>query len=208
MFPPLPDAPAHECPPLRLRLISAVAFVLFALVFYDVSNLIASWRGVTRCIAFAWEFEIPRVNWFIVPYWAIDILLALSPLCTQRYDEWRTLLRRLFWVFTVSCAIFLVFPCRCDFPRSIPNDWTAPLFRLLHFTDLPFNQAPSLHVSEAIIVAPVLLARLPHFALRAALIVWIILGSLGTVLVHQHHVLDLITGAVLGFVIVKLIPRQ
>lgn len=208
MFPPLPDSPGHQCPSFRLRLLSAVCFVVFALLIYDTCNWVSSWRGITRCIAFSWEFDIPRINWFVVPYLAIDILLALSPLLTRRFDEWRTLLRRLFWVFTVSCAIFLVFPARCDFPRSIPDDWTAPLFRLLHFTDLPYNQAPSLHISEAIIVAPVLLARLPHFALKATLIVLLILGSLGTVFAHQHHVLDLVTGAMLGFLIIKVIPRR
>lgn len=208
MFPPLPASPGHHCPSLRLRLISAAGFVLFALLIYDTCNWFASWRGVTRCVAFGWELEIPRVNWFVVPYWTIDILLALSPLFTRRFDEWRALLRRLFWAFIISCAIFLVWPCRCEFPRSIPDDWTAPLFRLLHFTDLPYNQAPSLHVSEAVIVAPVLLARLPHPGLRAALIVWLVMGSLGTVLVHQHHVVDLVSGAALGLLIVRLIPRR
>ena len=206
MFPPLPGSPGHQCPSFRLRLISAAGFVVFALIAYDLSNWIASLRNITRCLAFPWEFDIPQVNWFVLPYLSIDVMLALSPLCTRRFDEWRALLRRLFWVFTISCAVFLVFPCRCDFPRSIPDDWTGALFRLLHFTDLPFNQAPSLHVSEAIIVAPVLLARLKHVVWRAALVFWIILGSVGTVLVHQHHLADVVTGAVLGCVIIRLIP--
>ena len=208
MFPPLPASPAHECPPLRLRLLSAAVFALFALLIYDMCNVISSWREVTRCVAFPGEMEIPRINWFVVPYWSIDIMLALSPLLTRRYDEWRALLRRLFWAFTFSCAVFLVLPCRCGFPRSIPDDWTAPLFQLLHFTDLPFNQAPSLHVSEAVIVTPVVLARLSSPWLRAAMVLWIILGSLGTVLVHQHHVVDLVSGAVLGFLLLRLIPRR
>ena len=208
MFPPLPESPGHECPPLRLRIVSAVLFVVFALLLYDSCNVIAGWRETSRCLAFPWELDIPRINWFVLPYLSIDVLLALSPVFTRRYDEWRTLLRRLFWVFAISCAVFLVIPFRCAYPRSIPDDWTATLFQLLHFTDLPFNQAPSLHISEAIIMAPVLLARLPHMALRVALIVWLVLGSLGTVLVHQHHVLDLISGAILGFAMIKCIPRR
>ncbi len=208
MFSPLPDSPVSECPPFRVRLISAVLFVLFALVAYDTCNAIAGWRGTSRCLAFPWELDIPRINWFVLPYLTIDVLLALSPVFTRRYDEWRTLLRRLFWAFAISCAVFLMLPFRCAYPRSIPDDWTAPLFQLLHFTDLPFNQAPSLHISEAIIVAPVLLARLRHPLRRAALIVWLVLGSAGTVLTHQHHLLDVLTGAALGFAVVWRIPKK
>jgi len=197
--------PGSACPPLRLRILSVVLLVLFCLVTYGACNAIAAARGITRCLAMEWEFDLPRLTWFVVPYWSIDVLLALSPLFTVRFDEWRTLLWRLVWAFAISCAVFLIFPARCNYPRTIPDDWTAPLFQLLHLTDLPYNQAPSLHVAEAIIMAPVLLARLPNAASRAALIVWFILGSLGTVFAYQHHVIDIVTGAAVGFAALRFI---
>lgn len=207
MIPLFDGPPGHIQPPLRLRVISAVLLSLFCLVIYGASNSLAASRGVTRCLALPWEFEIPRITWMVVPYWTIDILLAVSPLFAVRFDEWRTLLHRLFWTFAASCAVFVIFPCRCDYPRTIPGDWTAPLFQLLHATDLPYNQAPSLHVSEAIIIAPVFLARLPHAALRAGLVVLFVLGSAGTVFTYQHHLTDIITGALLGGLILKLVRR-
>jgi hypothetical protein len=197
--------PGNACPSLRLRILSAVLLTLFCLVTYGTCNAIAAARGVTQCLAMPWEFSIPRITWFVVPYWSIDVLVALCPLFARRFEEWRTLLWRMVWAFGVSCAVFLIFPFRCYYPRTIPDDWTAPLFQLLHLTDLPYNQAPSLHVAEAIIMAPVLLARLPNATLRASLIVWFILGSLGTVFVYQHHVIDIGTGAVVGFAAIRFI---
>lgn len=208
MFHYLQSRPANATPPLRLRVISAVLVALVALLMYDAANALTAWRGATRCLAFPWELHLPRLTWFVVPYLSIDILLAVSPLFALRFDEWRTLLLRLFWVFSFSCLVFIFFPCRCGYPRSIPDDWTAPLFQLLHFTDLPFNQAPSLHISEAIITAPVILARIKSATARASLIAWYILGSAGTILTYQHHVMDVLTGAAVGFAIIKLIPRR
>ena len=199
------DPPGSACPPLPLRIVSAVSLTLFCLVTYGACNASAAARATARCLAMSWEFDVPRLTWFVVPYWTIDVLVALCPLFTRRFDEWRTLLWRMVLAFLISCAVFLVFPCRCDYPRTIPDDWTAPLFQLLHLTDLPYNQAPSLHVAEAIIMAPVLLARLPNAGLRAALVLWFVLGSLGTVLVYQHHVIDIVTGAVVGFAAVRFI---
>ena len=194
--------------PIKHRLVSAVLLTLFCLVSYGTVNAIAEARGVTRCLAAAWELKIPRLNWLVLPYWSVDILLALSPLMAADPDEWRTLLRRLFWAFTAACLIFLIFPFRCAYPRMIPDDWTGPLFALLHATDLPYNQAPSLHVAEAILFAPVYLARISSPGWRTAFIAWLAMGCAATVLTHQHHLADFVTGAAFGALLLKLIPRR
>lgn len=207
---PLPASlPPDACPTWPRRVFSAVLLTLFALSIYGAANHLADWRGVTRCHAMPWELEIPRVNWTVVPYWGIDLMLAASPLLTRRIDEWHLLLRRLFWAFSISCAIFMLYPMRCGYVRTVPDDWTAPLFALLHTTDLPYNQAPSLHVSEAILIAPVYLARVRLTAGKVLLAAFIATGCVATVLTHQHHLIDLVTGAALGFLLLRVIrPGQ
>lgn len=195
-------------PAFRTRLRYAIALTLYAAVTYGVTNSIASARGATRCIALSWEQHLPLVSWLIVPYLLVDVLMAFSALCATSQAGLRTLTRRILWAFGIGNLIFLLLPLRCEFPRSIPDDWTAPLFHLLHFTDLPYNQAPSAHIYEAMIIAPVYLSRFPHPAARAAFILTIFLGSAGTVLTYQHHVMDIVTGAFFGFVVIRLIrPR-
>lgn len=192
-------------PAFRTRLRWAVIVTLYAAITYGVTNAIAQARGTTRCIALPGEMELPLVSWLVLPYLAVDIMLALSALCTISADQLRTLVRRLLWAFGVGNLIFLLLPLRCDFPRTIPDDWTAPLFHLLHFSDLPYNQAPSAHIYEAMIVAPVYWARFPHPAARLGIMAVILLGSAGTVLTWQHHVLDVVTGILFGIIVMRLI---
>ena len=195
-------------PAFRTRLRWAIAITLYAALTYGATNALAHARGVTRCIALPGELDLPFVAWLVVPYLCIDVLVPLSAIFTRSHTELRTLARRMFWAFTIGNLIFLVLPFRCNFPRTIPDDWTAPFFRLLHFTDLPYNQAPSLHIVEAIVIAPVFLARLPRPAPRAAFLALLVLGSAGTVLTYQHHLLDVVTGAILGFAVVAAVrPR-
>lgn len=195
-------------PAFRTRLWCALAITLFAAVTYGATNAVSLSRGVTRCLALPGELDLPLVSWLVVPYMLMDGLLSLAPLCTASRGELRTLMLRLFWGFTVGNIIFLLWPCRCGYPRVIPDDWTAPIFHLLHFTDLPYNQAPSLHIVEAILIAPVYLARLPHRPLRAAFLLLLLLGSAGTVLTWQHHLVDVLTGAALGLAIMGLIRQR
>jgi membrane-associated phospholipid phosphatase len=192
-------------PALATRLRCAVLITLYAALTYGTTNALAHARGTTTCIALRWEMHLPLVTWLVVPYLLVDGMLALSALCTVSHSQLRTLMHRLFWLFTVGNLIFLLWPLRCDFPRTIPDDWTAPLFQLLHFSDLPYNQAPSLHIAEALVIAPVYFARWPHPAARIAILAVILLGSAGTVLTYQHHVLDVVTGLIFGWLVMLLV---
>lgn len=192
-------------PAFRRRLRWAIIVTLYAAITYGATNAVAQARGTTRCIALPGEMNLPLVSWLVVPYLSVDIMMALSAICTTSADQLRTLVRRLLWAFGAGNLVFIILPLRCDFPRTIPDDWTAPLFHLLHFSDLPYNQAPSEHIYEAMIVAPVYWARFPHPAARLILIAVILLGSAGTVLTWQHHVLDVVTGVLYGLIIMRLI---
>ncbi len=181
---------------------SVAAFLLL----YDTTNWLAARSGTTRCLAFDWEYRLPLIPLFAVPYWSIDILMAMAPFFTTRWDQLRTLLVRLAFILVVSCICFLIWPCVCGHTRTIPDNWSAPLFALLHFFDLPYNQAPSLHVSEAIVIAPVYLARVPRRG-RPAAVLWLATGCVSILFTHQHHLVDLITGALVGLVALRT-PRR
>lgn len=197
-----PNAPA-----LRLRIAWCVAVIGGFLLLYDTTNWLASRSGTTRCLAFDWEFRLPRISWFVIPYWSIDILMALVALFTIRMGQLRVLLVRLAFILVVSCACFLLWPCVCGHQREIPDDWSALLFRLLHWFDMPYNQAPSLHVSEAIVIAPVYLERLSQRYHRAT-VVWLASGCVGILFTHQHHLMDLLSGAVIGFLAVRIFRER
>ena len=197
-----PCEPAVELsgvPSRRARVLACAGVAAAFLLCYDLTNWRAHLLGTERCLAFAWELRMPRVTAFVVPYWSIDVLLVTAPLLTVRAMQLRVLLARLAFALVVSCVCFMAWPFRCGHERSIPDDWTAPLFRLLHAFDLPYNQAPSLHVSEAMICAPVVLARLTK-RWRPWAAAWLAAGCAGVLFTHQHHLLDLAGGALVGAV--------
>ena len=198
---------AGHAPSFRTRVLACAGVLLGFLLLYDTTNWLAHIRGTQRCMAMDWEFNIPRITAFIVPYWSIDFMLVLAPLCCVRHSQLRTLLWRLGIILVLSCLVFLVYPCRCGYERTIPDDWTAPLFQILHLFDLPYNQWPSLHVSEALVASAVVLPRMPR-AWRPWAALWIALGCAGILFTHQHHLIDFVTGATLGALVLWRVKEQ
>ena len=52
----------EDSPTLRARLMGCAAVLFGFLILYDATNWLAHVRGTTRCMAFDWEFSIPRIN--------------------------------------------------------------------------------------------------------------------------------------------------
>ena len=88
-----------------------------------------------------------------------------------------------------SGACFLLFPLRFGWERPEPEGWTAFLFRALYANDLPFNMAPSLHISLRSLVW-IVYGKYLRGRLRTAVKVWFIVIGLSTILVWQHHLID------------------
>jgi dolichol kinase len=79
------------------------------------------------------------------------------------------------------------------------------LFHALYFNDLPYNLAPSLHISLRSLVWVFYGAHLTGWVRRGVKI-WFILIGLSTLLLWQHHLVDVASGFVMGWVIAALIP--
>jgi membrane-associated phospholipid phosphatase len=60
--------------------------------------------------------------------------------------------------------------------------------------DLPHNLVPSLHVTFSALILFSLIDASVLFAAKLALSAWLILICLSTLLVHQHHLLDVAAG--------------
>jgi membrane-associated phospholipid phosphatase len=103
---------------------------------------------------------------------------------------------------TLACgALFLLMPAELGFVRTIPEDPPyAGLYAAIFGLDRPHNLVPSLHVvwSAAIALA---CARAAGPFVRVALFAWLAVLAGSTVLVHQHHVLDVVTAFALVFIL-------
>ena len=183
----------------RMALCGAVFVVV-----YGGCNRFTSTRSDVGVYMFSWERHIPFVREMVIPYWSLDLFFCGAFfLCASR-AKLNLLTLRLVAVTLASGACFLLFPLKAGLPRPVPEGWTAPLFTLLYQNDMPYNMAPSLHISLRSLVWIVYGAHLTGWTRKVAK-VWFILIGLSTLLVWQHHLVDVATGFLMGWLVAAVI---
>jgi len=202
------NAPTEPSPARPWR--RATAWLLFLGPFFFATYGLATWvtaqRASVGSVVFAWEHAVPFVPWTIVPYWAIDVMYAISLFaCTDR-RELDTHAKRLLTAQVVAISSFLLFPLKFTFERAQPGGVFGDLFALLSSFDRPFNQAPSLHIALLVILWA-LFARKLRGAARVLLDASFLLIGASVLTTWQHHFIDVPTGALLGFFCLWLWPQ-
>jgi membrane-associated phospholipid phosphatase len=176
---------------------------LFVLVYGGCLSYTTSRADVGRMYS-DWELRIPLVPAMIVPYLSIYALFFVAFfLCRRDAAELRTLSARLTASQLVAGACYLMFPLECGFHRPAIDGALGALFKLLDATDRPYNLAPSLHVTTAVILGAVFVAR-TRGAMRVLAFAWFALIGLSTMLTWQHHLVDVVGGAMLGMACLRV----
>jgi hypothetical protein len=190
----------------RALLCLALAGVVFIGVYSSCNRFTATRSDVGTCY-FGWEKNLPFIPWLVVPYWSLDLFYCGSFfLCTTRRELHRHT-ARLILVTILSGICFLLIPMRFGWARPEPTGWTAPFFRALYANDMPYNLAPSLHISLRSLVWIIYGAHL-RGRWRQLTKIWFILIGLSTLLLWQHHLMDVASGFLMGWFIQALIPNR
>jgi len=184
-----------------------VALGAFFYLSYGASNWLASQRGDVTAIVFGWEHGIPFLAWTIVPYWSTHVLFALSFYICRNRTELDNHARRLLTAQVIAVACFIVFPLRISFARPQATDQFSLLFDALGALDMPFNQAPSLHIATATILFDLYTRMLPRWTLPAT-VAWALLVGASVLTTYQHHFIDVPTGFLLGLLCVWMWPLE
>jgi hypothetical protein len=197
-FDPALDASAT----LKERFVWVLFMGALFFILYGAANQYASFTPHPS-IFMEWERHIPFVPSFIIPYMSSDVMFCIAFLLPQSRLELRILALRVLFIVTFSAIIFTIFPLQFGFdkPHSDEYQW---LFGLLS-ADLPYNQLPSLHISFAIVLWASMRSHLKNVFLKYAVALWLWLIALSTLLVYQHHFIDLPTGALMGAIAIALI---
>lgn len=195
-----------EARPWRRAALWLVVLAPFFFLSYGFANWVTAQRDQVGAIVFGWERGIPFLPWTIVPYWSIDALYGLSLLLCRSRDQLDTHARRLITAQIVAVACFLAFPLRFVWPKPWADGIAGWMFDALAGFDLPFNQAPSLHIALLVILWPLYVRHAPR-ALAWPLHAWFALIGISVLTTWQHHFVDLPTGALLGFLCLWLWPE-
>lgn len=195
----------------RLLYARATLWLLFLGPFFFLTyGMAAYWTSTlpyVPSVAFAWEKEIPFIEWTIVPYMSIDVFYVASLFLCKSRVELDTHCKRLLWVTLASVLCFLLFPLRFDTERPPTTGVCGALFTLLSSVDPPYNQAPSLHVSLLLLLWLVYARHLNGWA-KWAMHFWFTLIGVSVLTTFQHRFVDCIGGIVVGVACVYAFPAQ
>jgi membrane-associated phospholipid phosphatase len=176
-------------------------------IAYGFCNWFTSRRTDVGTWYWEWEKRVPFVPELVVPYWSLDLLFVIAFFLPRTKDELRILGTRIFAIITLTGVCFLIWPLKFDLPRPMPTGWTAPFFRALYANDLPFNLAPSLHIGLRCLFWITYGRHMRGWA-RTAMRWWFITIGVSTLLVWQHHLMDVVTGFLMAYAIVALLPDR
>lgn len=176
----------------------AAATCLLFLVVYGGTSYVTSFRSDVGTWYYEWERFIPFVAWMIVPYMSIDLFFVGAPFLCHNRHELRTLTTRLGATVILGGLAFLLYPLQLAVERPTATGVPGLIYNWFTSVDRPYNLLPSLHIALRTVLAEHYHRHTPP-RFRLALHVWFFLIGLSTLLVWQHHVIDVVGGFILGF---------
>lgn len=204
---PIPEEPFLAWPRLRdLRWTVAVS-ALCGIIFYAIfggADFITSHYSRRFPSHFDFERAIPFVPEMTGIYLSLNLLTPLAPFVFRRWPQLIPLFATVVVETAVAGMVFLVFPTRLAFePVTVSGFW-GPLYHLADSINLDHNEFPSLHVALAVTVAAAFGRKLNPFG-KLLMFIWAGLIAASTVLIHAHHILDVVGGLALAMVGIRFI---
>jgi membrane-associated phospholipid phosphatase len=188
--------------PFYVRLAVPVA-TLFAAVYFPV-NWLTSLRTDNHRLYLDRELAIPFVPEMIYVYASL-LLLLLLPAFTLTRPQLTALARALVTTLFVAAAVYLLLPADPGFDRPGHVPGYDAVYRALYALELPHNLVPSLHIASSALFILAVRNNLSSAWSRNGLVLWGILLCLSVLLIHQHHILDVISGLLLGYLAWRLV---
>jgi len=191
---------------LRLYLLLGLGLDVLFVVVYLGLNLLTAHRDARFRLYWDWELDIPLVQPMILVYFSI-LLLFLLPAFRLDAHGLKLLAKRMTVAIVAAGAGFLLLPAEPGFAREADTGHFAGLFALLWAVDLPHNLFPSLHVALSGLVVAALFRQSPAWA-RLLLCLWLVAICFAVVLVHQHHVADILGGLLVAWACQRLLTGR
>ena len=171
---------------------------------YHGANAITQRREFRVRLHLDFEVHIPFVPAAVLLYLSIYPVFWLAPFVLRTRREAQALALTLIVVVAFAFVGFLLFPA--DSAYAPPGDlgiWTS-LVAFAKNVSLPHNFLPSLHVAMCGVCLLAYARHAPRCG-RWLLLLWLASISLSTLLIHEHYLIDVITGWLLGWLGIRLV---
>ena len=190
----------------------AVWVLIASYAVYPTANWLASLRDQRYDFITRWDAMIPLVPEFIFVYFSFFPFLVL-PLWLVQQPVLSALGKRQIAGTLICGLVFVLFPANLAFERVIPDaEPYRSIFSAMFFVDKPHNLLPSLHIVYTALTCLAICQcqwGKGRVWLCLGVVAWSAAICASTMLVHQHHVLDVVTALVLVaflWVLIRPIP--
>jgi hypothetical protein len=168
---------------------------------YPFCNWFTSHRTDTLGLYLEAELNIPFIPELIWVYLSMYLLFFAPPFFLD-VRQLRGLGKRLLVGCLFSSLTFLLLPSHLGFTRAIPDDpFYRSVFSGLFVVDQPHNMVPSLHVVFSSLIVLSCVEASSRLAVKTLWLLWLTCIIVSTLLVHQHHLIDCITGLAVALVL-------
>ena len=197
---------SEEIPPWRWALLWLAGLTPFFFLSYRFRKLDgqSSWRRALARIRLGASDSISRVDHPAILVTGLCCMPSRYSFAVTR-RELNTHAKRLVAAQIISISAFLLFPLRFTFERPHVAGLFGWMFDALASFDMPFNQAPSLHLSLTAILWAKYSQHLRGWMLWVMRF-WMIVVGVSTLTTYQHHFIDLPTGIWVGLFCIVLFP--
>lgn len=186
-----------KLPDLRVRVLSTLLLVV-VIVSYFIFNRIVEPQidlstHVDKMIPFFEPFVVLYLTYFVFLWGAIIYGFFYFP--TERY---RRFVNSLVIIQVVAYVFYVIIPGKIVRPEILGNGFFLDLVREVYRIDMPSSLTPSLHVSNSWLVA---LTLDDNKVIRFAVVPWAVLIVASTLLIKQHHLIDVLSGLGLSTIV-------
>ncbi|MFZ4713385.1 MAG: hypothetical protein ACOYL6_06725 [Bacteriovoracaceae bacterium] len=154
-----------------------------------------------------WELTIPLIPWMIFPYISLNLLFVVAPFILKTVGAIKGFCLSMVWGALVAGLFFYFTPGKLGFTRvDVPE--FQEMYSFMFSIDHPHNLFPSLHVTYSSLAILSMREETHSKAFHLFLYLWLFLITISVVLVHQHHLFDVLTGALLAGILYRFIYRR
>lgn len=166
---------------------------------YAGADYLASLHSYRVPLYFQWELGLPFVPAMVLVYNSLHLAYSIAPFILRTRPEMNAL--AMVWVLITGMGgvVFLITPFEVGYAEpseSALGPWRT-MYHLADDANLTFNAFPSLHVAWSIVCVDVYAKRARQHG-KLLLWLWGVAMMLSTVLLHQHHVADVVGGFLLA----------
>ncbi len=189
---------------LAYTLFLGLAVGLWFALIYGGADWITAQHSYRVRVHLDAELQMPFVPAAVVGYLSANLLFWSPAFILRNRRELHALAVTLAVVILVAGCCFLLVPAEVAFPPpGAMGAWTG-LVQLAKAVALENNLVPSLHVALSVVCVAVYARQATPLG-RGLLWLWAAGIAVSTLLLHQHYLLDVATGFILGLLGVRLV---